>query len=201
MICHIYECKDSLTVPVDELLRYAGMPKGGDPDIYQRAAQSATLCEKVIAPRCVWQRYRIQSRGNDGVCLDNGPTLRGSLPTRYLSDCDEVILVLATVGQGADRMIAAQGVRSMTDALLADAAGSAAVEALLDAFCDEIAKSAPILPRISPGYGDFSLENQIGILCCLDGTRNLGVYLNDSLLMIPTKSVSALIGIRKDTYV
>ena len=110
-------------------------------------------------------------------------------------------MVLATVGLKVDRMIAACGARSLTDGLLSDAAGSAAVEALLDQFSLDTLKQENIKPRISAGYGDFDLKNQADILQSLRATQNLGVYLNDSLLMSPAKSVSALIGIRKDNYV
>ena len=201
MICRIYEQPRPYAIPIGELLRYAGMPKCDDPLIYRKAVQIAAQCEGTIMPRCVWRRCSIDRIDDGCVVLQTGPTLLGTLPARYLSDCSEAILVLATVGGGVDRMIAAQSVRSLTDSLLADAAGSAAVEALLDAFCDEMAKTDSIKPRISPGYGDFLIENQLQILRYLDGTKNLGICLNDSLLMTPVKSVSALIGIRKDNHV
>ena len=49
-------------------------------------------------------------------------------------------------------------------------------------------------PRFSPGYGDLSLEVQKEIFSLLDCPRKIGVSLGDSLLMTPSKSVTAIIG-------
>ena len=50
-------------------------------------------------------------------------------------------------------------------------------------------------PRFSPGYGDFALDAQASILASLDAERQLGIYLTDESLMIPTKSITAVAGI------
>ena len=49
-----------------------------------------------------------------------------------------------------------------------------------------------IRPRRSPGYGELPLELSREILTKLDATRRLGVSLTESLLLVPTKSVTAL---------
>ena len=53
------------------------------------------------------------------------------------------------------------------------------------------------MTRDSPGYGDFPLEAQREILVILDTPRKIGVSLTDSLLMVPSKSVSAVIGVAR----
>ena len=50
-------------------------------------------------------------------------------------------------------------------------------------------------PRFSPGYGDLSLDTQKKLLSALDSQRKIGITLTESLLMLPTKSVSAIIGL------
>ena len=50
--------------------------------------------------------------------------------------------------------------------------------------------------RFSPGYGDMPIEIQVDILQLLDASRRLGMVLTESNLMIPTKSITALIGMR-----
>ncbi|MBR3258643.1 MAG: vitamin B12 dependent methionine synthase, partial [Eggerthellaceae bacterium] len=47
-----------------------------------------------------------------------------------------------------------------------------------------------------PGYGDLPLEVQPDLLGLLDASRRLGITLSDSLLMSPTKSVTAIVGLR-----
>ena len=49
--------------------------------------------------------------------------------------------------------------------------------------------------RFSPGYGDLPLETQRPLLQILDSGRRAGIVLSDTMLMIPSKSVSAIIGV------
>jgi cobalamin-dependent methionine synthase I len=49
--------------------------------------------------------------------------------------------------------------------------------------------------RFSPGYGDFALEHQKDFARCLDMAKYTGITLSESLLMTPTKSVTAIIGL------
>ena len=85
-------------------------------------------------------------------------------------------------------------------ALLCQAIGAERIEALCDAFTDWLeAEVSPrglfLRPRFSPGYGDLPLTLQREILRALDSPRTLGITLNRSLLMSPSKSVTAIIGL------
>ena len=55
-------------------------------------------------------------------------------------------------------------------------------------------------PRFSPGYGDLPLEMQRDIFRVLDCSRKIGLTLNESLLMSPSKSVTAIVGIGGEEY-
>lgn len=50
-------------------------------------------------------------------------------------------------------------------------------------------------PRFSPGYGDLPINMQKDIFAALDCPRKIGLSLNESLLMSPSKSVTAIIGV------
>jgi len=52
--------------------------------------------------------------------------------------------------------------------------------------------------RFSPGYGDLPLAVQRDFLAALDATRQLGITLTPSNLMVPTKSVTAIVGVHPD---
>ena len=84
-------------------------------------------------------------------------------------------------------------------ALAVSALGSERVEALCDEFCNRLAtekgEGVKVYQRFSPGYGDLPLEVQRDIFALLSPERAIGVTLGDGLLMSPTKSVSAIIGI------
>ena len=117
---------------------------------------------------------------------------------RNLSGCDKAVVFSATVGVEIDRLIARYSKISPAKALCFQAIGSERIEALCNAFCNDLKNEyGAVKPRFSPGYGDLSLECQKEIFRVLDCERKIGLTLIDSLLMMPSKSVSAFVGIRK----
>jgi len=116
---------------------------------------------------------------------------------RNLAGCDRIVVFAATVGLGLDRLIARYGHVSPAKALLLQAIGAERIEALCDVFCDKIRLDTGLAaaPRFSPGYGDFPLELQRDIFRVLDCPRKIGLTLNESLLMSPSKSVTAILGL------
>lgn len=120
--------------------------------------------------------------------------------TRCLKRCDEIIIFAATIGLEIDRYIAKNQRFATTKALLAQAYGAERIESLCNAFCKEIGEKAAeegknCTARYSPGYGDLSLGVQKDIFQLLDCGRQIGISLNESLLMTPSKSVTAIFGI------
>ena len=78
---------------------------------------------------------------------------------------------------------------------------------MAEAWCDEVNerikqeaadKGLYTRPRFSPGYGDFPLDNQRDIFQALQVEKRVGIALTESLLMIPSKSVTAVIGAGRD---
>lgn len=119
---------------------------------------------------------------------------------KNLCDCESAVIFAATVGIGLDRLIAKYRAISPAKALLLDAFGAERVESLCDAFSDDIKAEKIKLgkicrPRFSPGYGDLLLNMQKDIFALLDCPKRIGISLNESLLMSPSKSVTAIIGI------
>ena len=51
--------------------------------------------------------------------------------------------------------------------------------------------------RFSPGYGDLPLDVQKNIFPLLDCERKIGLTLNESLIMSPSKSVTAFVGMAR----
>lgn len=128
-------------------------------------------------------------------------SLPGQALSRHLQNCPKVILFTATVGLTIDRMIQRHFVTEPAIAVWLNAIGSERVEALCRLFCTELkadyaAEGLVPIERFSPGYGDLPLAFQKDIFTLLDCPRKIGVTLNQSLLMSPEKSVSALVGLR-----
>ncbi len=121
---------------------------------------------------------------------------------RLLADCESVLLFCATLGTGADRLLQKYSLAAPSKAAITQAVGAAMMESFCDMFCERIENTLKkdglyLLPRFSPGYGDFPLERQKNLLEKLDASRKIGVSLTESLIMTPTKSVSAVCGITK----
>lgn len=131
---------------------------------------------------------------------------------QHLEGCDRILLLAATVGIGIDRLIAKYSRLSPARALCLQALGTERVESLCDAACVCLASEwetggKRLTSRFSPGYGDLPLALQKDIFRVLDCPRQIGLSLNQSLLMTPTKSVTAIVGLRdvekveKETFV
>lgn len=112
------------------------------------------------------------------------------------SGCEKVIAFAATIGVGIDRLIARFGLLSPVRSLALSAVGSERIEALCDAFCRDMEQElGPLTRRFSPGYGDFPLSAQEEIFSLLTPHKAIGLTLTASGMMIPEKSVTALIGV------
>ncbi|NLB15389.1 MAG: Vitamin B12 dependent methionine synthase activation subunit, partial [Clostridiales bacterium] len=119
---------------------------------------------------------------------------------KNLYGCESVLLFAATVGVGIDRLISKYSRISPARSVIIDALGAERIEALCDALCEDFAleNKAKLKPRFSPGYDDLPLEAQKDVFAVLDCPRKIGLSLNDSLLMSPTKSVTAFAGIVRE---
>ena len=88
----------------------------------------------------------------------------------------------------------------MARARARDCCASAAVESLCDGAERTLKRQYPdhFFPhRYSPGYGDFPLECQNQILTLLDAPRRIGLTASQSHILIPRKSVTAILGISR----
>ena len=116
--------------------------------------------------------------------------------SKNLKDCKKTVVFGATVGIELDRLILRYGRISPVRALIFQAIGAERIEALADAFNNDIKEKYVTVPRFSAGYGDFSVYKQTDMFNVLDCGRKIGLTLNDSMMMSPTKSVTAIIGIK-----
>ena len=116
---------------------------------------------------------------------------------RSLEGCDKIILFAATAGIGIDRLILKYGRLSPSKAAVIQAAGAALVERWCDEICLGFTKRYGANAfRYSCGFGDLPLTLQRDIFTALDLERTLGMRLSDNCLMTPSKSVTAIVGIK-----
>ena len=184
---------DLPAVDFREVLRYAGC-RQQDQEVENIAHWAADTAAALLRPAVCWRELPVSVTGETITLGEMVLTSRAL--ARNLRGCERAVLFGATVGLGLDRQIARYGRLSPAKGLLLQALGAERIEALCDVFNAEVtACCGPTRPRFSPGYGDLPLETQRQIFPLLDCAGKIGLYLNESLLMSPTKSVTAIIGI------
>ena len=179
-----------------EALRYLRVQGGTVPKELDAALERCirALFDRV-RPRAVWRLFDREDDGNlaGADFIPAGEDIRA-----HLDGCRQVILMAATLGAETESLMRRTQARSMADAVILDAAASAAIENVCDTLCAELAERfAPrhLTARYSPGYGDFPLEQQAQLCRVLDVGRKIGVSLSPGGLMLPQKTVTALIGV------
>lgn len=178
-----------------EILRYAGV-RGDAPELDGVLSDCMREAKDRLIYKVCYAEFPITRRG--GVLELGFSSVSSKSLQKNLEGCDKIILFAATVGIEIDRLIARYSVTIPSKALIFQAIGAERIEALCDMFCDEMSRERTLCPRFSAGYGDLPIETQRDVFRALDCPRKIGLTLNESLLMSPTKSVTAIVGIKED---
>jgi len=125
-------------------------------------------------------------------------TVKSKGLAKHLTDCRCAVLLAATLGTEADTLIRRLSIQDMEKAVIAQAVCATMIEEYCDSIENEIFKRNEFsglypVSRFSPGYGDFNITHQKDILRILNGAR-IGLSLTDGFMMLPSKSVTAVIG-------
>lgn len=192
-----------IPVPVKQVLRRLGYPPGHQID----AGMRQMIDSEIEASRPFFHFQGIYSILQIDSCDSNGLSFHQSsfiIESRQvagmLKQADRVALFMVTLGDALEQRV--KELFNMDEparALILDATGSETVDALADYLHWQVlSKEAEkanqkVTPRFSPGYGDWRLEIQSEICRVCRGDR-IGISVTDSSLMIPRKSVSAVLG-------
>lgn len=186
--------KHYLNLPVNlkEVLRYLKAPD-------EESVPGLLDCIKLAGPstsfKVAYGRFPIVISGSTidfGVMKAESKKL-----AETLSGCSTAYVFAATIGARFDQLIEKYKRISPTKSLIFQALGAERIETLCDEFCDDIKRKEErsLTMRFSPGYGDLDLSFQKEIFRVLNPAKNIGLTLNDSLLMTPGKSVTAIFGL------
>ena len=181
------------SVDRSEILRYAGVKKT-TPEIENLVDECLLLIRDKLTYKVCYGSFPL-SFAEDEINLSFTNVRSQSLKAN-LKGCRSFILFAATIGFQLDRMISLYGKTSPAKAHMLQAIGAERIEGLCDLFNQYIAEEYGYTkPRFSPGYGDLPLELQKDFFRVLEPSRKIGLTLNESLIMSPSKSVTAIIGI------
>lgn len=187
----------TLEISVSDICPYLGLGRK-EPDDALRDLILRCLPEfrQAARLRVCWLEVPVTEAADGvdlGVFFASGRSL-----AKNMAGCGRAILFAATIGTETELQRKRAAVTSPSRALVLDAIGTAAIESFCNALCDGWSREFDgsfLRPRFSPGYGDLPLALQRPLLSCLDSGRKAGIYLTEALLMVPQKSVTAIVGI------
>ncbi len=133
-----------------------------------------------------------------GVTVEN-LTFNSRCLAQNLKGCTKLIVFGATLGLGIDRLIKTAGATDMAKAMAYQAAAAVMIEEVCDGLEEDIKKAhgVKLRRRYSPGYFDLDVTEQRKLFQLIDITKRIGITLADSCQMMPSKSVTAFIGIEE----
>ncbi len=190
------------SINIDEALRYMGYRKNID---IENIKPLLSLCEQrllsVIKPRFIYKIYDIEHIENMVHIKGSSVYFKGKDIFSHTEGCNKAVLLAATLSNNADRLISEYQISDMTSALITDCMASAAIEQVCN-YGEETIKdnigNYYMTWRFSPGYGDLSIEYQKDFISLTDAARKIGLTVNTNNILIPRKSVTAIIGLSEN---
>ena len=182
----------ALTVAPGALLQAMGCPAAAQTEaLRRRAAEAVSGAKRAAAPRAVWRSFDLVREGKVLSLGGTAVALPGEDIAAHLRGCRSCVIFAVTLGLRTERYLAGLAADPAA-ALYADTACSLLIEEAADFAEREIPPHTTW--RYSPGYGDLPLTLQGKLLGLLDAPRRLGLTLTDSGLMLPRKSITAIVG-------
>ena len=181
-----------------EVLRYLGNA-APDARLMELIASVEAELRRDIRPRGVRRRLTV-AVAETGVQVE-GFYLESQALAQNLRGCMEACFAAATLGAEADRLLRRYAALDLPRAAVWQAACAAYLEEYLDGMEAALRAEAPGLhlrPRFSPGYGDLDISNQQAMFFLLELEKRLGLSLTPARMMLPEKSVTAIIGLSKE---
>jgi cobalamin-dependent methionine synthase I len=192
-----------IQIPVREVIRRMGYPTGKSPDpgIQQLLSEEMKRAAGLFQFRGIYRALDIQEISDDILSFhEDSFEIQSRQVCRMLRNAKQAVFFMVTIGKGLE-----EDVRTLleqeetTRAFILDAVGSETADEAANVLhwktLSDLArqKGLTATPRFSPGYGDWPVTVQPDMLRICEGGR-IGISVTESCLMIPRKSVSAVLG-------
>jgi hypothetical protein len=163
----------------------------------ERIAQVVEVARQSLRPRGIYAVYVVSGYTAHALKLGD-TTIRGNI-SEYLADAQRVAVFAVTVGEEISQLAATAAESGDTfSAWAMDAVGSWAVEAAADTLMARIGRhledGQELTLRYSPGYCGMEIDEQRNLFQLVEAEA-IAVTLTPSMLMLPMKSISGLIGL------
>ena len=191
----------NILISKSEVLRYAGHRGQAIDDRISALVDAAiSSCHRLARPKHIYRVFAIAQRASGLGLADTDTVLTGNDIAMHLRGAQQVALIAATLGVEIDNEIRRLEHTDITASLMLDAAATEGIEKYMNLVEETLRLEAEkdmltLGTRFSPGYGDLPLTLQHDMLRLLDTSRRIGLTCLDSAIMLPRKSVTALVGL------
>jgi len=191
-----------VAMDMDNVLRRQGLRKGQNREkILDLTQELLKQVEELhlLEPAVTYDIYKVTSISHQQICFDNGTGLHGSSLPNLFPEIKEMVVAVGTIGPKLEEEVTVyleQG--QQLKGILLDGIGSAAVDCLMQEFCNAMEIEASSLgyqsgSHVSPGMPGLPITEQWTVLKLANASQ-IGVSLTVSGMMIPRKSNSIVIG-------
>ena len=185
----------------NEALRYLGYRQNAPDTKVQRILDE---CEKellsIVKPRFVYKVFDIEIVQEGVKVLNTNFLMPGKSIKDHLKGCEKAVLMGVTISMDVDRLLRIMQVTDMARTIIIDSLASVAVEQVcnkIEEFIKNDLAEYNQTWRFGVGYGDLSLDIQGEFLDVINASKIIGLSASKSNMLIPTKSVTAIIGLSK----
>ncbi|MCD8230300.1 MAG: hypothetical protein LUD14_00460 [Clostridiales bacterium] len=212
---------------MNEVLMYLGhRGQKLTPEVEEQIRRCMDQVKVHAAPRLVYVRLPVIERRMEGVAGKKqrphesekestcrkisekeikGLPIGGKDIGKLLEPCREAVLLAVTLGSQIEQLLMRREVTDMAEAVILDSCASVAVENVCDCFEEDMRRQIEqegvfLSSRVSPGYGDFPLETQKRMCEVLNVSRRIGLTVTENFLLVPRKSVTAIMGISEEPF-
>jgi 5-methyltetrahydrofolate--homocysteine methyltransferase len=185
-----------------EALRYMGYGGQQPDDLFLRLIDE---CERQVlecaVPRFIYRVFEIEECEDGVAVVGTDFKLCGNSIKNHLKGCKQAVFFAATISAGIDKCLRIAQITDISKAVVTDSLASVAIEQVCDKFEEIIKAEYPEYYqtfRFGIGYGDLPIEQQGDFLKLLNASKQIGLSASDTSMLIPTKSVTAVIGLSEN---
>jgi len=188
-----------------EALRYLGYGQSApDSKVQDLLDECEEVLRSIAKPRFVYKVFDIEVMQEGVKVINTNLIMPGNSIKEHLEGCEKAVLMGVTISLDVDRLLRKTQVNDMAKAVIIDSLASVAVEQA----CNKVEEFIKIelaeynqTWRFGVGYGDLPLNMQGDFLAVINASKQIGLSASKGDMLIPTKSVTAIIGLSKKDIV
>ena len=191
-----------LDIKKTEILRYLGYGKNlDDKNIDKEILEAVGELQKTAALNYIYRIFDFKVVDGTIDVTDTTLRIKSKDLLKHLRDSEKLAIMATTLGFQVEKHIKYLNKVDLSKGVIYEACAAALIEELCDYVENEIEAEATsddfsITKRYSPGYGDLELDIQPKIVKAVEAQKKIGINVTENFIMVPRKSVTALIGLK-----